>query len=699
MKKFVSLLMLFAILISCCACAAEEATPETTVAPDATEALPEETEPQLVIPELEDVLAEYEAKQDEGKPTNEQLYGMINQLEPVGGVYKIWNAEGVKNIANHPDAKFEFLCNVDMGGITIRPIGTKDKPFTGDISGVNCTISNFTVEASDDGYLGFLGVNEGTIRNITLENVTYVSKDNTKYMGGVAAVSTQEIGRVTVRGTMEITAAAEDAICGGFVGQMHGDIINSVTDVDIHYGAAGSATIGGIVGSGENSRIEFTENYGDIVAEGSNKKAGLIAGDAKTLDLYNVSFLGEKNTVDGTLFTNYFGTEEAVTFERVLVRDNTPYEMPENVAKLRDTVVAAMYEMGTVRWSTTQDLYHDCHCLLGVCHGAYKKGMLHIGIPYNHYSTTFARFQACLDEDGFAKDWMYSMPSMEGFDTYFGNDCSGAVQAAWWTVSTSTDVMYCENMQPIRSQYGCLPVGQWPTHVDVPAGSDSKDLVTPLISLEEWFEAFAQVRRGDAYVHIGKDGNHTRMAQEDPVIVRDENGVIDGDYSYIITIEQGAPATMEPYFCSWRYDYKYTFKNLVLGGYMPVTCIELITGEVEPVDLKLEGGGTGRAGMTLGTLSCNYNIDTVTLEVKDSQGNVAFNHTLNPNASYRSDWGSTDMGIRNKSEVFPLTKFATPLADAEFELGETYTYTISVLLSNRDVIVVAEDSFTNGSAQ
>ena len=313
MKKFLSILMLLAILLSCCACGAEETIPETPVAPDATEAPVEEEK--LVIPELEDVVAEYEAKKLEGQPTPEELYGMINQLEPIGGVYKIWNAEGVKNIANHPDAKFEFLCNVDMQGATIQPIGTKEKPFTGEISGVNCTISNFTVEASDDGYLGFLGVNEGTIRNITLENVTYVSKDNTKYIGGVAAVSNQEIGRVTIRGTMDITAAAEDAVCGGFVGQMSADVVNSVADVDIHYGAAGSATIGGLAGICENGTVEFDETYGFLDISGSNKKAGLFFGQAKNLNMYTVSYLGEKNCVDGQLFANYFGEAEDVMSE------------------------------------------------------------------------------------------------------------------------------------------------------------------------------------------------------------------------------------------------------------------------------------------------------------------------------------------------------------------------------------------------
>lgn len=683
MKKLISIVLLIALVISCCACGKGPAKDEAET---------------ITVPNYEEVVAAYEAEQAAGKATPEQLYGMIDEMTPVDGVYKIWSAKGVQNMADHPDADFEFLCSIDMEGATVRPVGSKDKPFTGTINGQNNILSNFTISESNGGYMGFIGYNQGTVSDIKLEEVTIVADANTKYIGGMAGYSEKNLRSVTVNGTMLVENAAEGAVCGAMAGYICADVVNSNSDVDITYTAAGSATIGGCVGVADGMHAEFSENYGALVVSGSNKTVGLIAGVGKNVDLYNVAFLGEKNEVEGKLCTEYFGQVENHTIEAVYVRDNTPNPLPENQQAVRDKVVDAMYAMATVQWTTSQDLYHDCHCLLAVCHGAYKKGQLHIGIPYNHYSTTLNRFMACFDENNVGKEWLYDMPSIEGFDTYFGNDCSGAVQAAWWTVSTTTDVQYCENMQPVRAKYGCIPVGEWPSDVEVATGEDSKDVVTALADMNVWYEAYAQVRHGDAYVHIGKDGNHTRMAQEDAVVVRDENGLINGDYSYIITVEQGAPATMDPYFCSWRYDYKYSFKNLVMAGYLPVTCIELVTGETDPIDCKLVGGIEGRGGMTVGEIQSNYNIDTVTLQIVDSQGDVAFDHTLNPNAMYRSDFGCTDMGIRNVAKNFHLSKFATPLSYADLELGESYTYTISTLLSTGDVIVLTEGNFTNGSA-
>ena len=700
MKKFISILMLLAILLSCCACAAEEA-PETSVAWVATEATQETTGQNLStrFPTWEEMEVIVEEKKTEGQATPEEMYGMINQLEPIDGVYKVWSVVGVQNMADHPDAKFELLCNIDMGGATVRPIGTEEKPFTGEISGVNCTISNFTVEASDDGYLGFLGVNKGEIRNLTLDNVTYVSKENTKFIGGIAAYSTTEIGRCTVRGKMEIDKAAEGAVCGSFIGQTSADVINSVADVDIHYTAPGSATIGGILGKADNLHMEFTETYGDLIAEGSNKQVGLIAGAANTLDMYTVSFLGEQNQVDGKLHQLHFGAEEAVTYETLLTRDNTPRPLPENVQKLRDRVEQNMRDMGTVEWSTTENLYHDCTCQLAVCFGAYMPGKLHRGIPYNHKGGSLTRFLYCMttNEHGqyVADQWTYGIDSYDGFDLYIGNDCSGAVQNAWWTVSNSNDIMNCQYMQ-LSWNRGTLPVGDWPSDITVADGQESADLVNKVAGREVMFDAYSQLRKGDAIMHVGENGNHVRMVAADAVIVRDENGVINGDYSYILSHEQGAPATLDPYFCSWRIDYKYTFNNMYLGGYMPFTCEELVTGEMEEPECTITDTAEGYLGMVNGKITSNYHLECVTLTVTNSKGEETFKHTMWVAADRVTEYA---MGVRSYFEHFDMAKFAIPLQYAELELGETYNYTVSAFLATEDTFDLHSGSFTYGTAQ
>ena len=688
MKKLIAILLLIALVISCCSCgkAPEEAT-----------ATNERVD--LYSISTDDLWDEYYRQKNQGKATNEDLYGMIDEMTPINGVYKVWSPAGVQNMADHPDASFEFLCNIDMQGATVRPIGTKDKPFTGTISGMNVIVSNFSITESVDGAMGVLGYNKGTIKDIKFEDVTMVADANTKYMGGIAGYNESTLKAVNVTGTMLVESAAEGVQCGGIAGYTCADVINSTSDMDITCTVAGAATVGSCAGVAEGVHSEYTENYGYLDITGSNKTVGLIFGAAKDVDLYTVAFLGEKNQLDGKLFTNYFGTEENATYEMIPVRDNTPYVMDPNVEKLRDRVVEYMYSMATFRWSVDEALYYDCHCLLGSCHGQYEPNLLHIGLPYKHYSSNMDRFLLCVDEDHYLKDWVTELPGVEGYDIYVGNDCLGSIQSAWWSVSNESNIVSIQTAQPARNEGNAIPIGEWPYWHDVPADQKSLILID-MVPMEVWYDAYAQVRKGDAYVSQNNEGSgHIRMAQENPVIVRDENGNINGDYSYIITVEQGAPTQLEPFYTSWRWDYKYTFNNLIMGGYTPITIPELLTGEMEPVEATLDGAGEGKAGLTLGTIKTNYNISYVTMQILDSKGNVAFEQHMTPNAATYSYHGGYTMGIRNLTMEFPMSRFATTLQKIDFKIGETYTYSVSVQLTPGDHITVHEGSFTNGGAQ
>ena len=162
MKKITSVLLLIAILLSVCACGVKNDTQATGPAAQ------QSGSGQLL--------------------TNEDMFGHINQLEPIDGVYKIWNAEGVKNIANHPDGKFELLCDVDMEGAVLAPIGA-DKPFTGELNGALYNIRNFTVQGGNEESFGFIGVNKGKVSNLLLDQVTFVPGSNAKNIGALSSNS------------------------------------------------------------------------------------------------------------------------------------------------------------------------------------------------------------------------------------------------------------------------------------------------------------------------------------------------------------------------------------------------------------------------------------------------------------------------------------------------------------------------------
>ena len=129
--------------------------------------------------------------------------------------------------------------------------------------------------------------------------------------------------------------------------------------------------------------------------------------------------------------------------------------------------------------------------------------------------------------------------------------------------------------------------------------------------------------------------------------------------------------------------------------YIPVTCEELLTGEMEPVECTISQDADGEAGLTTGYIKANYYLDAVTLKITDSQGNVVFNHKMYTTAARRAETGDNDQIMRNYRDDYDMAYFATPLQKLQLEIGETYSYSITARLGTYDEIVVKEDSFVN----
>ena len=179
MKRLLSLVLVLCMMITFVGCTGinEEVAVTEPVAEESVEA----TEGGFILPPKEEEVISYDD---------------VNELEPVDGWYQIHSIVGIQNIANHLDAKFNILCDIDLGGATLEPIGSKDAPFTGQIKGNEFTISNFTIEQpTADGDLGFFGVNDGVILQLQLGNMTLIASEKTVRIGGLAGTNTGRLQR------------------------------------------------------------------------------------------------------------------------------------------------------------------------------------------------------------------------------------------------------------------------------------------------------------------------------------------------------------------------------------------------------------------------------------------------------------------------------------------------------------------------
>ena len=688
MKEIISLILVVGLLLALCACDAQE-QPEATEATvpvevEATEATEAPTEG-FVLPIIE---------------KEEISYDDVNELEPVDGWYQIHSIVGVQNIANHPDAKFNVLCDIDLGGVTLEPIGSKAAPFTGQIKGNEFTISNFKIEKSTaDGDMGFFGVNDGVVLQLQLADVTMVADANTARVGGLAGTNTGRLQRCKVEGVLTVDSVAVDAQCGGAVGYNVGELKNSDIDLDIVYNFAGAAKIGGLVGYNEGGAIADTDACGYIqVADGKDKNVGLFVGHAKDVEVIRAIFLGENNRIGGELFTDFIGLAENAKTSEVLWRDNSAEELSAEVRAIREKAVQSMYDMGTVEWTVSEIVGGACHpsCHTDICHSAFLPGIIYRGAPYRHQASSLDRIMFCLDENNVMEDFVMEWGELAGYQNYMGSSCYIACQLAWATVANSMNspnsmqsVIYTEDVKTI-------PVGnwgeKWPVENRVNDGYTSK--IRDYMTEEELYDCYAQIRAGDVLTRVHSGGAHSLMAAEDAVVIRDVNGKIDPANSYIIDHEQGGDQNPpEGMSSSWGINVKKSFARLYDESLLPVTIEELLEGEKDVPEASIVDDADGRLGLTTGVVTSNFYVDSVTMLITDAQGNEVMNKKMFTRVEKITDYNEIGMFERYFVNEFDLANFTSSVQELTLESGATYNVTITANLMTFDQIVVKDYSF------
>ena len=198
------------------------------------------------------------------------------------GNYTVTSAEGLKNIAKLVNEEWKLGINItltadiDLKGIDWTPIGKDDnKAYTGTFDGNGKTITGLTVTGSYK-YAGLFGdIDEnGTVKNVVLEDVQITSDNSSGSVGGVAGDSWGTIENCSVSGSVSGTTFA-----GGVVGSQWG---GSITGCNSSATVKGVIFAGGIAGE-TNSGASLTGCYatGDVTVENdgtNNSHAGGVVG-------------------------------------------------------------------------------------------------------------------------------------------------------------------------------------------------------------------------------------------------------------------------------------------------------------------------------------------------------------------------------------------------------------------------------------
>ena len=375
----------------------------------------------------------------------------------------------------------------------------------------------------------------------------------------------------------------------------------------------------------------------------------------------------------------------------------------------RDLVEQQMRYMCTVRWTPAKTIqYSLVNKSLGLAADKQSnpediitlyQGVIYEGIPYTHgcgSAYAFLEYADSMNENGALVFNDLSTEDLSGYGKMeptrccrIGNDCADQVYWAWNHISTSTTFEVTNNMTP---SYGLILVGDY-TH------NEERLSYTAPICQENGYdvmmESYAQMQKGDAMVFINSKGAGHAIMNVQVHVVRNEDGTINGQESYAITLEQESgdertqtdkyidEATGQEIVRLQGIDRQYTFQFLYQKGYLPVTCKELIDpSPLEEVSVKDSISEHNISTIFKGTFTSNYRISHVTIRIADASGKVVQECTTFSIANEMKDFNL----IRFISDVEKLVQKGS--IDVDALASGTYTVTHTAYMSTGDQIVV-----------
>ncbi len=307
----------------------------------------------------------------------------------------------------------------------------------------------------------------------------------------------------------------------------------------------------------------------------------------------------------------------------------------EILAERRKIAYEYMLNQTSILWRTTEEIFYTtqkdvtpAEAKENVQFHLYPDRIYH-GVPYSYAGGTadaFLDYAVEQDENGVYLIDGLTWENLSGGSGYgrIGNDCSSALLHSWGQIGETFDAT---TTGYLTEKYGCLPVGNYKTVYDkyVDTGKIIKEN-----GEQEIFRAYSQLKLADAIVQRANNSGHTRMVVKVNTVYLPD-GTIDGENSTMTMLDQTINAfkRVETYFdeklgCDV---YKigreetYNFATMASWKFIPITCRALI----DPAPIKkpqITDTETvfDKDTVLKGTLTCNWMMDCVTLDITNAKG-------------------------------------------------------------------------------
>jgi len=591
-----------------------------------------------------------------------------------------------------PGDRYILMADIDLGGEDWEPID-----FKGTLDGNGKTVSNMVITQSVDGNTGFFGCLEGSVYDLHLKNVALTA--DADYAGLLAGTNRGTVENCTATGS--ITDKRTESCLGILVGRNDGGKVLS-----------GESTLTATAGS--DDPLDMAEGL-----------SGCVALDFPEDRARTVPIVGETSIENVDISMRWQDTTGS--FEK----------LPEAEQQLRQTVVDMLYQMGTVKWTVSEEITYTANDNRKSIHSnAFLPGRTYIGLPYSACEGSFERFMTQMQTGTDSEGRVVTKTGLEdgiktkagdvsGFVTMMGNDCVGALIWAYGAAvpysvedygAAFTSPPYMVPNDYNTQHYGVLPAGGYETlESDTSKYSngidarDTQDIITLNGGAVEMAEYYARSYRGDYLLCMTysynaetdtwkRTANHGRMLAYEPVIVRGYNGKIDLEQSYVLTHEQGdglydnrlEDGSYEAYNgfnlkqSSWRTNYRYSLSLLLTkvgynNAYLPGTGYGYVPVTVAAYSYAEEVPVYACKETEPGVYESNYLTVSATMTVTDSQGAAVYEKTAYlPYATF------PEFTVLKEAELFP---------DLEEDLtaGQTYYRTLTATATGGNTCTVFEN--------
>lgn len=201
---------------------------------------------------------------------------------------------------------FKLAQSIDLGGLSLTPIGTISTHFTGNFNGNSFTLSNISMSAPTTNFEGVFGVvgTAGVVSHLTLSNISVVGQD---YVGALAGYNLGTLLDAKINGSL---SAGGDIQGRNYVGGAVGNASSgTITSVRTNVTTVGSGSnVGGLAGylgstlslSSAKGSVQSTRNAGC-------SDAGGLVGYAGSSSVISKSFATGSITATGAVVGGLVG--------------------------------------------------------------------------------------------------------------------------------------------------------------------------------------------------------------------------------------------------------------------------------------------------------------------------------------------------------------------------------------------------------